>query len=572
MTSYALHQASKKGDLRHLRALLHTPRSDIDVNERDRKGWTPLMYAVSNPKADVNLVRTLLQHGARIDQDLLVSLALGTGDLARIAVLLEAGADIRYQREHGYDALVDAVHGRDVVHDLHLLDLLHLLIANGVSLTGMTSFGESAVRVLSRLGRFDAVQFLLQAGAKATDVHFTPLMEAVVFGSLPEVEAVLARGVAVEERDYWERTAWLLAVQIGDIPKAQLLLEHGADANARGRCGKPSLFYAIEQGYLPMLHWLLASGTPLQQTDDFGSTPLITAVECCQEEIIEILLKAHVDVNQKSEQGTALSHARTGDIAMQLLQGGADPGDLTSQARREILGYPADPDEDELGDLPEDYLADRSRRFGRHNPEQMKVAFWEGMIRSGLTAYQARQWFGDEGDWLEEGYQPTWCAQRFGQSLTFLPDGRMVQVGGEHEDYYDPDFCIYNDVFVHETDGTMQIYGYPEDVFPPTDFHTATLMESYIYLIGSAGYAGTRHYGETPVYRLDTTTFHMERLETSGDKPGWIYKHRAMAVGLHEIQVIGGHVLIFSDGKEEHCENSTVFVLDIEQRLWRVDR
>jgi len=25
-----------------------------------------------------------------------------------------------------------------------------------------------------------------------------------------------------------------------------------------------------------------------------------------------------------------------------------------------------------------------------------------------------------------------------------LPDGRLVSVGGEHEDYYDPDFCIYN--------------------------------------------------------------------------------------------------------------------------------
>jgi hypothetical protein len=201
----------------------------------------------------------------------------------------------------------------------------------------------------------------------------------------------------------------------------------------------------------------------------------------------------------------------------------------------------------------------------------MNVPFWEGMIRSGMNAYQAGQLFGDEGDKFDTGNRPIWCAQRFGQSMIFLPDGRIVQVAGEHEDYYDPNFCIYNDVFVHESDGKISIYGYPDGVFPPTDFHTATLIGSYIYLIGSLGYAGTRQYGETPVYRLDTNTFHMERLETTGNKPGWIYNHRTIQSGIHEIQVIGGEVLTLSDGKEISSENSTVFILDIEQRVWRVD-
>ena len=93
---------------------------------------------------------------------------------------------------------------------------------------------------------------------------------------------------------------------------------------------------------------------------------------------------------------------------------------------------------------------------------------------------------------------PVWCAQRFGQSITFLEDGRVVQVGGEHEDSYDPDFCIYNDVFVHEGEA-IRIHGYPEDVFPPTDFHTATLLGREIVLIGSLGYVGTRKLGVTPV-------------------------------------------------------------------------
>src|ERR1700681_3015740 len=138
--------------------------------------------------------------------------AVKKGDLHRVSELLEAGADIHYQREHDYDALVDAAYGRDVLHDPHLIDLLKLLVANGVSLTGMTTYGESGVRVLSRIGRFDAVQFLLKAGANVNDVQLTPLIEAVAFGSLPDVAEAIESGVDLEERDYWERTAWLIAL------------------------------------------------------------------------------------------------------------------------------------------------------------------------------------------------------------------------------------------------------------------------------------------------------------------------------------------------------------------------
>ena len=166
-------------------------------------------------------------------------------------------------------------------------------------------------------------------------------------------------------------------------------------------------------------------------------------------------------------------------------------------------------------------------------------------------------------------YTPIWCAQRFGQSITFLPDGRIVQVTGEHEDGYDPDFCIYNDVFVHAPKGDVAIYGYPESVFPPTDFHTATLIGDNIYLIGSLGYPGTRQYGKTLVYRLDTTTLQIERVETSGNEPGWIYKHRAISSTPHEIRIFGGEILSSADDREAHSNNSKAFILDIERRVWR---
>src|SRR5439155_18625462 len=122
----------------------------------------------------------------------------------------------------------------------------------------------------------------------------------------------------------------------------------------------------------------------------------------------------------------------------------------------------------------------RSRRFGAGNPEKMVEPFWEGMIRSGINAYRAAERYDNNADLKRS---PVWCAQRFGQSITRLLDGRIVQVAGEHEDSYDLDFSIYNDVFVHETGGMIHIFGYPESVFPATDFHTATLVGEQIFLI-----------------------------------------------------------------------------------------
>src|SRR3954451_20138865 len=137
--------------------------------------------------------------------------ALGEGDPRRVFALIEAGADIHYKRDHGYDALLDAVHGRDVARDPRLLELLALLAAHGVDLSGVSAYGESGLRVLSRLGRFDAVRLLLDAGADRSQLGWTPLVEAVALGSLADVQAALANGPALEARDWWERTAWLIA-------------------------------------------------------------------------------------------------------------------------------------------------------------------------------------------------------------------------------------------------------------------------------------------------------------------------------------------------------------------------
>src|SRR5258708_38344808 len=100
------------------------------------------------PKGNVDLIRLLVDHGANVHLESrapseagrsVVSLSIGDGDPLKVTALIERGADIHYRRDHCYDALLDAVCGRDAVSDPLLIGLLELLIAEGVALNNVAA-------------------------------------------------------------------------------------------------------------------------------------------------------------------------------------------------------------------------------------------------------------------------------------------------------------------------------------------------------------------------------------------------------------------------------------------------
>ena len=158
--------------------------------------------------------------------------------------------------------------------------------------------------------------------------------------------------------------------------------------------------------------------------------------------------------------------------------------------------------------------------------------------------------------------KPVWSFARFGRSATVLPDGRLVLVAGEHEDHYDADFCIYADVTVLGTDGTLEHFIYPKGVFPPTDFHTATLVGDQIWLIGCLGYPEQRKDSQTQVLRLSTLNFSITPVETSGVSPGWIHRHRSVLTE-DGILVTGGKI------EPGYRDNNSAFSLNLKTLVWQ---
>ena len=155
-----------------------------------------------------------------------------------------------------------------------------------------------------------------------------------------------------------------------------------------------------------------------------------------------------------------------------------------------------------------------------------------------------------------------------GATRTPHPEGRMICIAGEHEDHYDPDFCIYNDVVVLDLDGSVAIYGYPADVFPPTDFHSATLIGDRVIMIGRLGYTGERHPGVTPVMVLDLTTYQIRELPSHGELPGWIFGHEA-ELRPEGITIRGGEVIEEVDGEERIRRNFDDFMYEPATGHWK---
>jgi len=187
----------------------------------------------------------------------------------------------------------------------------------------------------------------------------------------------------------------------------------------------------------------------------------------------------------------------------------------------------------------DEFLAWRSPRQVTESPTRLDNPLWHWLVRTRHSGYSANEAFKGPSP-FDAG--PMWCFDRFGKSETTLPDGRVIHIGGEHEDHYDPDFFIYNDVTVINTDGSIEIRGYARDVFPPTDFHTATLAGNSIVIVGCLGYPEQRIVGRTPVYQLALETMTITRVETSGESPGWLQRHSARLSD-------DGHAIVVRDGE-----------------------
>lgn len=219
-----------------------------------------------------------------------------------------------------------------------------------------------------------------------------------------------------------------------------------------------------------------------------------------------------------------------------------------------------------------EFCKNYSFEFGRANPEIMDKPFWHFMaLRPYVSPYYVGKLYNRNRYDMRCAPKPIYTHERIGQTITKLPNGDIIKIGGEYDDYYDPDFNIYNDVVLITQDGKLTIYGYPPEVFEPTDFHTANFVPSQnvIYIIGCIGF---RQSNTTPVYRLKLNDFSIERVDTTGDQPGWISHHSCILSKDEDTLTIQyGRIYTEVEGKTRCIENTKEYSLNLHTFVWKAN-
>jgi len=403
------------------------------------------------------------------------------------------------------------------------------------------------------------------------------LHSLIANGSVSELSDLLKTSVAVNAPGRVGRTALMVAIEAKSLEKVSLLLEHGADPELTDDFNTTALGCAVQYDFIPAIQLFLEMGVDRgyqpkhpRKIVRFGASvsdmkmPAGMSDVMSESEWKSIMQEGLDSINQREEPlsvSPLVRDVQSLEALRLFLAAGDRLGEAPKELRYDFVGLPL---EAKITASKQDFLRDQTRRFGRENPEPMNSPFWNDMVRTGGNGYSARKHFLGKANFDTAG--AIWCNDRFGASLTQLPDGRFIQIGGEHEDHYDPDFCIYNDVIVFDGRGNFQIYGYSRDAFPPTDFHSATLVGEDIYVLGSLGYSSERKFETTQVYRLSTKNFEMQRVDTSGDNPGWIHNHLAsFDETSNSIRVFGGEV---QKDSSTIVANAVTFVLHLDVNSW----
>lgn len=403
-----------------------------------------------------------------------------------------------------------------------MADRVRDMVAAGADPNGASLLKDTPLGFARYHGYPEVFDVLIELGADGEKAGFGPLHHAARYGTLADVQPLLN-----DHDPLWHHfdvgSPLREAVRAGKPDIVTAMLDHAASRNRlEDEEVATCLGIAVEAGMADLVRPFLQKGLE-------GNIALDSTLFTYDTAMLKLLIENGADVHQLSdlvfvEDPTAILDA-DGAPAIRayvktLLAAGWRIEDLDEFEHGQIR-YVTEAYLLPAQDISTpDFIERADDCAGAANPEERTLPYHLEMLRTGESTYLARQR-------MPGLPTPAWTADRFGQSTTPLPDGRWVQIGGEHEDFYDPDFVIFSDVVVHTPGKGARVFFYPASVFPPTDFHTATRIRDAIWIVGGLGYMGDRQEGMSMVHRLDLTDFAIERVETSGAGPGWISRHTA---------------------------------------------
>ena len=324
-----LHFAAKQGKQDRVLQLIGT---GLPVNgHMSRDKTTPLHVAAASTRADVDMIRTLIDAGASVSAaDSLGRTPLfGAKNLAVMKVLVEADADPLYVAKSGYGMLSSA---KTVEEAEYLLDL-------GADPNIRSDWGETCLTSAALWRGPDLARLLLARGANPEIANWTNFHVDVVMGDVEAVQGRLARGENPSKfgSSFW--SVWHMCIRLGNLEIAQLFLQAGLNVNEGMERGFMPLIAACETNSQPMVELLLSAGADPNKPNDFGSTALMSAAQAGNPLVVERLLEAGALVDAENQvQSRAITDSANAEVVQRLVNAGADINYIDGQGQFLLSG------------------------------------------------------------------------------------------------------------------------------------------------------------------------------------------------------------------------------------------
>lgn len=251
-----------RGDLARVREIVAQVPKSVNVHSASSR-WTPLLIAVRAGQTDI--AATLLEHGADVharskEGKSAIALAVDTGDLAMVKVLLEGGAR------------TDQVDGEG---------------------TDLRTYAETQ--------RQEPIVAFLDNFVKQQEVGFS-LFQAVRDNDPPRALTLIRENPAcVDSRTRNERwTPLMQAIRDENIPLARLLIEHGAQINLANSRGMTALMYAARGGNLELVRLLINQGADVRPRSREGNTACEFALDRGHARVVMLLQEVEAQLSDLS--------------------------------------------------------------------------------------------------------------------------------------------------------------------------------------------------------------------------------------------------------------------------------
>lgn len=270
------------------------PKQQEARKQLDQQGipYTKLAFLEFIRSGDVAVAKLFLEAGMNPDvyyeaQWTPLMYAASNGHLDMVNLLLGNGVTVNAQDQFGVTALIHAI--QDGFHR----DVIKTLLENGADPNAKLRDGRTAL--ILAVHDPDIVRALLEKRADPSPSEEiraeTALKRAVNADEIDSVKALLSYGADVNTMDVDGYSALMQAAGTGQTGIVKLLLSKGVDVNARDKDGWTALMGAASIGNIGIVRALLAKGADANAKDRNGRTPFTLAREKGHKKIVQLLRK-----------------------------------------------------------------------------------------------------------------------------------------------------------------------------------------------------------------------------------------------------------------------------------------